>query len=151
MDGARLGEVSLPRTDADTVLLSWTVHPIVDRPGKTALLAVLCIPFLGVLLRFFDPVYTVIAAGMLIMFLSGYFFPTSYHLTATGVTIRSRFYRGTKMWEEFDRWHAYPDAVFLLHPGSGVRNRLVRGSLLLLKNNRDEVLDVVRWHIGGSG
>ncbi len=147
MDATRVGEVALTQVGADRVLYSWTVHPIVDRPVRTALLVAFAIPFFWVIVRFFDPAHLFVAMGLLVAFLSGYFFPTTYELTDSGVHIRSRTYRGTKRWSEFASFHAYSDAVYLLHEQGGLRTRLVRGSLLLFKRNREQVLEIVQAHI----
>ncbi len=151
MEEARAGDIALPQVIEDSVILAWTVHPVVDRPARTALLVALSIPFLWVLLRFFEVAYTVIAVGLLLMFLSGYFFPTRYELTDVGVNIRSRFYRATRSWAEFDQWRAYADAVCLLRPDEGVRSRMNRNCLLLLKGNRDQVLGVITERLGDPG
>lgn len=144
MGGARVGEVSMARSSAERVLRTWRVHPLVDRPGRTLVLLGLTLPFLYFMYWFFDLQTALTAILLLAVFLSGHLLPTTYSLTEEGVTVHSRFHRSFRPWSDFARWHAYKDAVYLIYGGSVIRSRVLRGVLLLFKDNREEVLEVVK-------
>lgn len=147
MGRASADRVQMARSSAGRVVYSWRIHPLMDRPGRTAVFLCLTVPFLYFLYWFFDPGVSFLGAGLLALFLSSYILPTTYQITEDGIRVRSRLHRQFKNWSEFSDWHIYPDAVYLLYGGSVVRSRILKGILVHFRENKEEVLELLAGYL----
>lgn len=135
-----------PAPPEEQVLLEYSVHQLTQNPRKSALVGGLLAVFL-ILLWFFvipnNPTLLLVSIGVILASVSAFVFPMHYRLTEAGVEIRGVFIRDFKRWSRFQRYKAYPDAVQLLVSQRSIRGRIVKGTLIYFKDNRDEVMAII--------
>ncbi|MDP2871543.1 MAG: FHA domain-containing protein [Bacillota bacterium] len=135
----------------ERVRLEYTVHQLVQQRRRGTIIVAALVAFFGVMWFFIIPGNTFMMAISLLIILgsvSAFLFPVHYKLTDAGVEIRGVLLRDSKKWTRFERYVIYPDAVQLLVSQRSLRGRVVKGSLVYFRDNRDEVLAVVREKLG---
>lgn len=135
----------------ERVRLAYSVHQLRQRPRKGAVIVASLVLFLVLMWVYIIPgdimmmtVSVVIMAGSV----SAFLFPVHYRITDAGVEIRGVLLRDNKKWTRFERYIVYPDAVQLLVSQRSLRGRIIKGTLVFFRGNRDEVLSVVREKLG---
>ena len=131
--------------------LAWKVHPLWDNGVRTALLAGVLVLVLGVVrLSYPEPVWTVLAALLLLGSLARYFFPTSYRFSEEGLEITFLGLRRARRWSEFRSYYVGRTGVLLSPFPRPHRLENFRGHYLLLGPRREEAIDFVRTHVGSK-
>lgn len=143
-----------PVPPEEQVLLEFTVHQLTQQPRKGVIVGALLVAFL-VLVWFFlvpnNPTMLVISAVIILGSVSAFIFPLRYRLTEAGVEIKGVLIRDFKRWERFERFRVYPDAVQLFVPQRSLRGRVVKGTLIYFRDNREEVMAIIRDKIAAAG
>lgn len=135
----------------ERVRLEYTVHQLTQQPRKGALIVSALLLFFVVMWVYIIPGNTLMMAVSVAVILgsvSAFLFPVHYRITDAGVEIRGVLLRDNKKWTRFERYFVYPDAVQLLVSQRSLRGRVVKGTLVYFRGNRDEILSVVREKLG---
>lgn len=139
----------------DEILLEWTVHPMVTRQRTTTRMVILAmIAYVGAYILFGS--WGVILS-MLFTILPGatYILPTRYVLTRKGVRLLNRIARDKNRWTEFTSYDVYPDAVQLYFNRRTVRGWILRGNVLFLDEEdddlRSEALHIISRYLPREG
>jgi len=129
--------------------LEWTCHPVKRKPLVSALVtlfifAVVAIVYYTTASRAFG----VLAAVVMLASLAKFYFPTTYRLTSNKITIKTTTQTLRKDWSIYRS--CYPDKNGILLSPFIRPSRLenFRGLYLMFANNRDEVIEFVKAHIG---
>jgi len=86
----------------DEALLSWRVHPALERPGLTLLVSLVILGVSLVAGLWMESAYwSVFALIVLFLSLESYFLPTRYTLGAQGLQVRKPFSRVERPWSAF--------------------------------------------------
>ena len=131
--------------------LTWTVHPVVDRPRAAMAMVALILAILALVrLNYPEPGWTAFAAVILCLSLARFFFPTTYRLDDEGIHTRflgiSRDYR----WGVYRRIESGRNGVFLSPFVKPDRLDNFRGLMLLAGSNREAVEAFARKKIFGQ-
>ncbi|MSS70651.1 MAG: hypothetical protein EXS64_04090 [Candidatus Latescibacteria bacterium] len=126
--------------------LRWTSHLLRDEAGgKSLALIVLIAGFsAGAWYSLEGIVYALIACAVLVAAMSRYFLPVHYCLTEREVIVTHAGMTRRMPWDRFRNFRVHPDGVFLSPFGRPSRLDSFRGCFLRFKDNRDEVLAIVR-------
>ena len=140
-----------PKADApEEVLAEWRVHLLREKPGKSAVLGVMC-AFVVVLIHLVfgqRVVFTLLAVAILFGSLCDWLLPVKYRLTTRGASYNNIVFRKRIAWEEVRS--VYVSGLGLKLSPFSRRTRLdaFRGLVLRFAGNRDEVAgnreDVIR-------
>jgi len=124
----------------------WTSHPLRDEPPwKSAALIGLIAGFsAGAWWSLEGLVYGLITCAVLVASVSRYLLPVHYRLTEREVAVTHAGVTRRTPWDRFQKFHIHPDGVFLSPFGRPSRLDSFRGRFLRFKDNRDEVMAVVR-------
>lgn len=135
-------------SDTETGYLSWSVHPLREQLGRTLLLGALLGLVLGVVrLTYPEPIWTALAALLLLGSLARYFFPTTYRLNAQGIEITFLGLQKKRAWNDIRSYYISSTGVFLSPFPKPHRLESFRGLYLLFGSRREEVIDFVRAHV----
>jgi len=126
--------------------LRWVSHPLRDEPPwKSAALIALIAGFsAGAYYSLEGLVYALIAGAVLVAATSRYLLPVHYCLTERGVAVTHAGVTRRMAWDRFRDFYVHPDGVFLSPFGRPSRLDSFRGCFLRFKDNREEVLALVR-------
>lgn len=126
--------------------LRWTSHLLRDEAGwKSLALIVLIAGFsAGACYSLEGIVYALIACAVLVAAMSRYLLPIHYCLTEREVAVTHAGMTRRLPWDCFQNFRIHPDGVFLSPFRRPSRLDSFRGCFLRFKDNRDEVLAVVR-------
>jgi len=129
--------------------LEWTCHPVKRRPLVSVLVTAFI--FVVVALVYYTTasrVFGVLAAVVMLASLAKFYFPTTYRLTHERITIKTTTQTLHKDWSIYRS--CYPDKNGILLSPFVRPSRLenFRGIYLMFANNRDEVTEFVKAHIG---
>jgi hypothetical protein len=126
--------------------LRWTAHPLRDEVWwkSAALIALIACFSAGACYSLEGLIYGLIACAVLIAAVSRYLLPVHYCLTDREVVVTHAGMTRRTPWGRFQKFHVHPDGVFLSPFGRPSRLDSFRGCFLRFKDNRDEVLAVVR-------
>lgn len=128
--------------------LVWRVHPLVERPRASLVLALLLGGILGVIgWTFPEPGWVLLSAVVLFAALAKYFLPTTYRFDMEGIEVQFLGVRRKYRWDVFRRCEAGSNGVFLSPFPRPHRLDNFRGLFVLCGARRDEVLDFVRRRI----
>lgn len=131
--------------------MSWTVHPMRERLGRTILFWVLvAFTIWAVYWNAGDWLFTAVAALFLLGSLSSFYLPTTYTIDADGVQMRRGIGSRRMEWSRVRSASPEPRGVFL--SPFPLRSRLenFRGLWLPYRDNREEVLALVRRYNPGA-
>jgi hypothetical protein len=138
-------------SDRDQASLQWTAHPLVDDFPKSLLLIGIVIGVLVVVkLSFVNVGFIVVAAALFLVALAKYFFPTRYELSETGMKARFLGFRSSRPWTAYSSYYNCRGGVHLSPFSEPSRLDTFRGSFLLCRKNKEEVLAFVRRKIGSG-
>lgn len=130
----------------NSMILTWTVHPLVDRPLRSLLLIVILSTILAaVYLAYKSPFWVILSGMLLFVSLFGYFVPTSYELSEQGVQVKRGPNKYFLPWSRF-RSYCFDSRGVLLSPFTEP-NRLenFRGNYILIRQDRrEEVREFLR-------
>lgn len=103
-----------------------------------------------------DPALTVLAVIVLVVPLVPFFVPTGYLLTPEGVEIRRPWKTRRRSWQDFRTVRTGGDLLLLSPFERRTWLERIRGEVLVLEDNRGEVLEYVESMVasgraGGSG
>jgi len=84
--------------------LSWTVHRAKEMPGKTVVVSVFILVFVGFSWVVFGPMLGLLAVVVLFVALNTYFLPITYTFTDKGIEVDKRFFTARYEWKQFRRW-----------------------------------------------
>lgn len=137
------------RTEDAEPALEWTCHPVKRKPLVSALVTLFI--FVVVALVFYTTssrAFGVLAAVVMLASLAKFYFPTTYRLTNDRITIKTTTQTLRKDWSIYRS--CYPDKNGILLSPFVRPSRLenFRGIYLMFANNRDEVTEFVKAHIG---
>jgi hypothetical protein len=86
------------------VALVWTAHPLLRRPGRGSVAAVVILASavaIGIWTR--SAFWSLFTVGVLFLSLEGFFLPTKYELRGENLTVRKAFSRSELSWSAFRR------------------------------------------------
>lgn len=132
----------------DRVVLSWTVHPVRRRPVISALVIVLMLAIPTLITVLWEmPFMGGISFLMLFGSLAKFFFPTTYKLTSSAISVATMTQTVTKSYALYRS--LWPDRNgVLLSPFAGPsRLEGFRGLYVMTEGNADEVLRILGQHI----
>ena len=137
------------RTEDAEPALEWTCHPVKRKPLVSALVTLFI--FVVVALVYYTTAsraFGVLAAVVMLASLAKFYFPTTYRLTHDRITIKTTTQTLHKDWSIYRS--CYPDKNGILLSPFVRPSRLenFRGIYLMFANNRDEVTEFVKAHIG---
>ena len=137
------------QTDDAEPALEWTCHPVKRKPLVSALVTLFI--FVVVALVYYTTAsraFGVLAAVVMLASLAKFYFPTTYRLTYERITIKTTTQTLRKDWSIYRS--CYPDKNGILLSPFVRPSRLenFRGIYLMFANNRDEVTEFVKAHIG---
>jgi hypothetical protein len=128
--------------------LRWTSHLLrEDPPWRPAALIGLIGGFSAGAGISLGPLYGWISAVVLTAAMSRYLLPVRYHLTDREVVVVHAGMTRRAPWERFRRFSVHPDGVFLSPFDRPSRLDAFRGCFLRFRDNREEVLELVRGRI----
>jgi hypothetical protein len=130
----------------DELLLEWRVHLLVEQPGKSVALCVLC-GFVLVLIHFLFGQrvgFTILAAAILLGSLSDWFLPLKYRLTTRGASYSNLVFGKRMAWEEVRSCYVSSFGLKLSPFSRRTRLDAFRGFVLRFAGNRDEVIRIVK-------
>ena len=84
--------------------LSWTVHRAKETPGKTIVVSVFILVFVGFSWVVFGPMLGLLAVVVLFVALNTYFLPVTYTFTDKWIEVDKRFFTARYEWKQFRRW-----------------------------------------------
>ncbi len=123
----------------DEILLEWSVHPVMTRQRTTTRMIILAaVAYVGAYLLFGT---WGVVLSMLFTILPGatYILPTRYVLTRKGVRLLNTVARDKNRWSEFTSYEVYPDAVQLYFNRRRLRGWILRGNVLFIDDDDDEL------------
>jgi hypothetical protein len=127
--------------------MKWIVHPAKRDLTKTILSAFFIALFLIIVGIFYGIFWSFFGLVVLLVSVHSYFFPTAYELNDNEVIIKNIFMTQKRKLSEFRRIYAGKNGVLL----SPFRRKTVlnqfRGVFLLLPEERDKVLDLLKDRI----
>jgi hypothetical protein len=136
----------------ERVLLTWSSSLARRRPRTFAIGVAAMVLGVGLVwFSFPDEFWFVILAGvMLVGALGQLFFPVTYTLTDRKVYQKVLFSRDVFRWEDFGGFSVFNDGVYLRFRPKDLRLRYLKGLTVYFSSpsNREEVLDVIRRHLG---
>ena len=133
---------------AEIALVEWTCQPAKRRPWVTALVSIFAVTVVvSVYYMSESRLFAVLA--MLIMWgsLAKFYFPTSYRLSESRITIKTMTQTLNKDWSQYRS--CYPDKNGILLSPFAHPSRLenFRGLYLMFEGNRDAVTDCVKGRL----
>jgi hypothetical protein len=90
----------------------------------------------------------IIAAGVLVLVLDGYFFPTKFVIDAQGVTFEGLLAARRLCWADVRRWERGPRAAWLSPLARRSWREGRQGVLVLFGQQRDQVLAALENRLG---
>jgi len=130
--------------DAGKEKLTWTIHPVVERPAVSVAVVLFLIAILVLIKISFQAWWWVILSALLIMVsLARFFLPTRYELTNEGVTSRMLFVVHQRPWSYFRSFYRSKRGVVLSPFDHPSKLDTYRGMHLFCLKNRNEVIDFV--------
>ncbi|MDD3966517.1 MAG: hypothetical protein WC372_02485 [Candidatus Neomarinimicrobiota bacterium] len=129
-------------------LLSWKVLMAKNNPARALSVAVIifiCSYFVFLTMK--DVLLTVIALLVLLIMVLPYYLPVSYILTEEMIVKKMPFSRQQRRWEEFRRFDTAGNAIKLYTMSRASRLDNYRSFLIICKQNRDQVLEIVHRKI----
>lgn len=127
---------------------TWKVHPLWDHRVRSALLVGVLVLVLGLVrLSYPEPVWTVLAALLLLGSLTRYLFPTAYRLGPEGLEVSFLGRRKSWPWSHFRSYYVGRTGILLSPFPEPHRLENFRGHYLLFGPRREEVVDFVRAHV----
>ncbi len=127
--------------------MKWTVHPAKRDLTKTIISGVFIALFLVIVGVFYGIFWSIFGFVVLLVSVHSYFFPTAYEITNEEVIIKNIFMTQKRKISEFRRIYPGKNGVLL----SPFRRKTVlnqfRGVFLLLPEDRQEVLDMLKGRI----
>ncbi|HKK21021.1 MAG TPA: hypothetical protein VJ983_06070 [candidate division Zixibacteria bacterium] len=132
----------------ETVLLKWTTQPMKDRPIAAVLVSIfilICamLVFYATMSRMFGG----LAALVLVLSLSKFYFPTVFTLTDHSVSVKTTTQTIRKGWEQYRSFYPDKNGVQLSPFAEPSRLENFRGIYLIFGNNREEVIRIVEQQI----
>jgi len=138
-------------SDSKQACLRWTAHPLVDDFPKSLLLVAIVVGVLVVVkISFLSEGFVLLAAILFLFALAKYFFPTKYELSEQGIEVWFLGYRYSRPWTAYSSFYNCRGGVHLSPFPEPNRLDTFRGSFLLCRKNREEVLAFVRTKIRGE-
>jgi len=134
-------------------ILAWSVVPMKREPQKAKILIGSTLVFLLLVyyVSYWDLMWVIVAALLLVASFSSFLFPARYRLTTKGVEQKAGLSNVFKPWDTFIKAVKYKDGILLSHGRSRLRNRLNPGLFLYFgDNNSEEVLRVVEQYLSGD-
>jgi len=129
--------------------MKWTVHPAKNDLTKTLLSGFFVTAFLVFIGIFYGIFWTIFGFVVLFVSLHSYFFSTSYEITEDDVIIRNIFMTQRRKLNEFRKVYVGRNGTLLSPFTRKTFLNQFRGVFLLLPENRDEVLDLLRLRVEG--
>lgn len=129
--------------------IEWTAHPVKRKPLVSVLVTFFII--LVVVIVYYtmnSKTFAILAMVIMFVSLAKFYFPTTYRLTRDRITIKTMTQTLHKDWSIYRS--CYPDKNGILLSPFVRPSRLenFRGIYLIFSNNRDEVINFVKAHIG---
>lgn len=139
----------------DEILMEWSVHPMSTRQRTTTRMFILiAIAYIGAYILFgawgvvLSMVFTILPGAT-------YILPTRYVLTRKGIRLMNTIARDKNRWTEFTSYEVYPDAVQLYFNRRTVRGWVLRGNVLFIDDDeeelRSEVVDIISRYLPREG
>jgi hypothetical protein len=127
--------------------LKWRVLPARNKT-KLAIFLSVVIVFLGIVLITSGALWTLFAAAILAISLSSFYTPTTYRLDDERVIIRKPLYMVTREWEEIRRVTIDKNGIFLSPFKKRTRMENFRGVFLIVREDKDEIVNFIRERVG---
>lgn len=130
--------------------LAWTTFPF-TRSWKVsaAVIAFLLVVFFFVYQWIHSIIFLTICMVLVIGSLAGFFFPTEFQLTETGLVVRSLFGTQERLWTSFRSFYPDRNGVLLSPFPRPSRLENFRGIYVRFDNNREQVLEFVTQRLSG--
>jgi hypothetical protein len=137
--------------ESGNTTLRWRAHPLVDDfPKSLVLIGIILGVLVVVKISFAHEGYVVLAGVLLVLALGKYFFPTRYELSDTGVRTTFLGHGYSRPWRVYSSVYNCRGGVHLSPFREPSRLDTFRGSFLLCRRNKKEVLAFVREKIRGE-
>ena len=149
---SQVNETPSAASGAGGAVLEWTVHPVTRRPWASAAVSLFVILVTAaVFYSTASRTFAVLALVVMLLSLAKFYFPTRYRMDEKGVTVKTTTQTITKPWSQFRS--CYPDKNGLLLSPFPEPSRLenFRGLYVMFQDNRSQVTEFARTHIGGKG
>ena len=132
-----------------SAVLTWTTHPLKRRVWVSVAVS-LFILVVAVMVHVATEsrIFTILSLIVLFSSLSKFYFPTTYHLNESTVSIRTTTHTMVRPWTQYRT--CYPDKNGILLSPFIQPSRLenFRGLYLIFENNDDDVTTFVRARLG---
>lgn len=140
----------LKLTSDDSPQLKWSTHPMRRRPWVTVMVT-LFVMLCGALVYFITDhsrLFSTLTLVALYMSLAKFYFPTKYIMNVKGVIVHTTTQKIKKPWSMYRSFYPDKNGVLLSPFAEPTRLENFRGLYILFHNNRDEVVEFLKNHIG---
>jgi MFS superfamily sulfate permease-like transporter len=127
--------------------MKWTVHPAKRDLTKTIVSAVFVVLFLVFVGVFYGIFWSIFGFIVLFVTLHSYFFPTSYEITENEVIVKNVFMTQKRNIREFRKVYVGKNGTLLSPFKHKTFLNQFRGVFLLLPDERDEILKLLRLRV----
>ncbi len=126
-------------------IFEWTVLPAKKNVLKTVLfLIIFSVVIFLIQLSFQTPLFTILAAVILVGSFSSFFIPTTYQIFNDKLRIRKAFFNAEKELSHYKRCEIDRNGIFLSPFSSPNRLDPYRGVYLLMDTENKEVIEFVK-------
>lgn len=129
--------------------LEWSCHPVKRRPLYSLAITLFVLFVIAMVYSTTKSVFLGLIA-FIIMFVSlaKFYFPTHYRLSDKGVTVKTTTQTLSKLWSDYRSFYPDKNGILLSPFSEPSRLENFRGLFIMFNENKVEVTEFVKSHIG---